>query len=55
MSKNVHLGGQQLPLITPDSSWTPPAELPDLRRVGVLALDTETHDEGTGPVSYTCR
>jgi DNA polymerase I-like protein with 3'-5' exonuclease and polymerase domains len=26
--------------------WQPPTELPDLRRVGLLALDTETNDEG---------
>jgi hypothetical protein len=26
--------------------WCPPSELPDLRRVGILALDTETKDEG---------
>jgi DNA polymerase I-like protein with 3'-5' exonuclease and polymerase domains len=26
--------------------WQPPSELPDLRRVGVLALDTETKDDG---------
>jgi hypothetical protein len=28
------------------TTWQPPAELPDLRRVGVVALDTETNDEG---------
>ena len=28
------------------SDWQPPAELPDLRRVGIVALDTETNDEG---------
>jgi DNA polymerase I-like protein with 3'-5' exonuclease and polymerase domains len=44
--KNFHLGGVQLPLITPTSDWTPPSTLPDLRRVGVLALDVETRDEG---------
>ena len=27
-------------------SWRPPQELPDLRRVGIVALDTETNDEG---------
>jgi len=27
------------------SNWQIPAELPDLRRVGVLALDTETKDD----------
>ena len=26
--------------------WRPPAELPDLRRTGIVALDTETNDEG---------
>ena len=26
--------------------WQPPAELPDLRRVGMVALDTETKDGG---------
>jgi DNA polymerase I-like protein with 3'-5' exonuclease and polymerase domains/RecA-family ATPase len=28
------------------SDWRPPTELPDLRRVGVVALDTETKDDG---------
>ena len=28
------------------SDWQPPGSLPDLRRVGIIALDTETHDEG---------
>ena len=27
-------------------SWQTPQELPDLRRVGIVALDTETNDEG---------
>jgi hypothetical protein len=26
-------------------SWNVPAELPDLRRIGLVALDTETKDE----------
>jgi hypothetical protein len=26
--------------------WRPPSELPDLRRAGIVALDTETNDEG---------
>src|SRR6516162_10931118 len=26
--------------------WQPPSELPDLRRVGIIALDTETRDGG---------
>src|SRR6516165_8752347 len=28
------------------AEWKPPAELPDLRRAGILALDTETRDGG---------
>ena len=28
------------------TDWRPPSELPDLRRVGSIALDTETRDEG---------
>ena len=28
------------------SIWTAPTELPDLRRVGIIAIDTETNDEG---------
>jgi DNA polymerase I-like protein with 3'-5' exonuclease and polymerase domains len=32
--------------MTPASAWTSPAELPDLRRAGVVAIDTETRDEG---------
>ena len=27
-------------------NWLTPRELPDLRRVGIVALDTETNDEG---------
>jgi hypothetical protein len=30
----------------PPGSWCLPSELPDLRRVGIIALDTETNDEG---------
>jgi len=32
------------PPLTTD--WRPPTELPDLHRVGIIALDTETNDEG---------
>jgi DNA polymerase I-like protein with 3'-5' exonuclease and polymerase domains len=47
--KNVHIGGEQLPLIVPDSDWKPPQGLPDLRgRVRQVALDTEGKDEGLG-------
>ena len=28
------------------TDWRPPTELPDLRRVGIIALDTETKDDG---------
>jgi DNA polymerase I-like protein with 3'-5' exonuclease and polymerase domains len=28
------------------TNWHPPTDLPDLRRVGMIALDTETKDEG---------
>src|SRR5262245_15082199 len=27
-------------------AWTIPTELPDLRRVNIIALDTGTHDDG---------
>lgn len=44
--KNVHVGGQQLPLLTPTSKWKVPKELPDLRRHKFVAEDTETRDMG---------
>lgn len=44
--KNVHVGGQQMPLLTPDSSWKRISELPDLRQVPIMALDRETRDDG---------
>ena len=44
--KDYHRGGEQLPLIVPPSSWKPPAELPDLRRMGMIAVDTEGRDDG---------
>ena len=34
----------QLPLFVPESDWTPPTELPDLRQHKYVALDTETRD-----------
>jgi len=40
------LNPDQYPLITPDSSWVTPKELPDLRKVEEIGLDTETNDEG---------
>lgn len=45
-SKNVHVGGQQMPMFVPSSNWTTPTELPDLRRIGRVALDRETRDLG---------
>jgi DNA polymerase I-like protein with 3'-5' exonuclease and polymerase domains len=36
----------QLPLFKPKSEWTPPTELPDLRRHKLIGIDTETKDEG---------
>lgn len=34
-------------MFTPESSWTPPAELPDLRHAGMrIAVDVENKDEG---------
>lgn len=35
-----------MPLLTPESSWRPPAELPDLRGEQYIALDRETKDDG---------
>ena len=31
---------------TAQKIWQPPSELPDLRRAGIIAIDTETCDEG---------
>lgn len=36
---------EQLPLIVPDSRWTPPTSLPDLSSARLIAIDTETKDE----------
>lgn len=40
------LDPNQIPLITPDSNWKRPKELPDLTRVDDLAIDTENLDQG---------
>ena len=40
------LNPDQIPLITPDSAWSMPTELPDLSRVGDIAWDTENWDMG---------
>lgn len=44
--KPDYADGNQQPLFKPDSTWRAPTELPDLRRVAELAIDTEEHDEG---------
>lgn len=44
--KNPHVGGEQMPLLKPESDWRPPASLPDLRRHKKIALDRETRDDG---------
>lgn len=36
----------QIPLITPDSAWVVPSELPDLSRINDIAIDTEDLDQG---------
>src|SRR5258706_16011559 len=45
-SRSAHVGGQQMPMFVPKSTWTRPRELPDLRRAGEIALDRETMDLG---------
>jgi DNA polymerase I-like protein with 3'-5' exonuclease and polymerase domains len=42
--KNVHLGGFQLAMFTPDSEWKPPSELPDLRQARAIGVDVESYD-----------
>lgn len=46
MARRSNLNPDQLPLIVPDSDWVCPTELPDLRRVGEIGLDTENKDDG---------
>ena len=46
MARRSKLNPDQIPLITPDSDWTIPTELPTLRNVEEIGLDTETKDEG---------
>lgn len=46
--RSVHIGGEQLVLISPPSSWKAPTELPDLRRHEVISIDRETRDDGLG-------
>jgi DNA polymerase I-like protein with 3'-5' exonuclease and polymerase domains len=42
----VKINESQLPLLTPDSDWRPPSELPDLRGRPLVAIDTEEKDDG---------
>ena len=44
--KSPHRGGEQLPMFTPPTEWSPPVELPDLRAHKVLGIDLETRDDG---------
>ncbi len=44
--KNYHVGGQQMPMFVPESDWKRPTALPDLRRMDLLAVDTEEKDDG---------
>ena len=43
MAKPI-LDGRQQSLFRPETTWRPPAELPDLTRMDVVSLDTETCD-----------
>lgn len=62
MTRNAVIG--QLGLFRPDSDWRPPSELPDLRGRPIVAIDTETRDDGLsankgpgwalGPAGYLC-
>lgn len=52
--RNPHVGGQQMPLFTPESAWRAPEQLPDLRGKDLeIVEDCETRDEmlaaGRGP------
>lgn len=44
--RSPHIGGTQMPLIAPESTWKPPSDLPDLRRCGRIAVDVENRDDG---------
>jgi DNA polymerase I-like protein with 3'-5' exonuclease and polymerase domains len=61
--KTTHQLGQ-LGLFRPESEWSPPRELPDIRGADLLAIDTEGRDDGLatgrgpgwplGPAGYLC-
>lgn len=42
----MKLNPDQIPLITPDSNWKVPTDLPDLSKIGDVAVDTEERDNG---------
>jgi DNA polymerase I-like protein with 3'-5' exonuclease and polymerase domains len=44
--RRTKLDPSQMPLITPESSWVVPGELPDLSRVQDVAIDSEELDNG---------
>lgn len=63
MSRTQRQAGQ-LGLFRPESDWSPPTELPDLRGRPLVGLDTETRDDGLstrrgpgwalGPAGHLC-
>lgn len=44
--KQPHRGGQQMPLFVPETTWETLRELPDLKNISEMAVDTETRDVG---------
>lgn len=40
------LNPDQIPMLTPESDWRTPKELPDLSKIDVVAIDTEEKDDG---------
>jgi Mesyanzhinovviridae DNA polymerase len=44
--KNIHIGGEQLILLPPESNWQTPPQLPDLLHCKQIAIDTENRDNG---------
>lgn len=46
MKKPIHPNQIPLSFMFPESSWTVPSELPDLRGRGRIAIDLETKDDG---------
>lgn len=44
LKKNFHVGGFQMAMFAPESSWTPPTELPDLSRAKIIGIDVEGKD-----------